>query len=160
MKPKSTSKKDELVDAMNELATKMLEGAGVAGVQNQIDVFTAVTKWIAVKPASIFPTKPMGARSMPTETRSRIRLLSERSTEPTRPENPTETPSETSTSENALHRSVFEGAGAPIARAAAPSLTRSGPDYLTQMVAILSAIATTPFTQTNSSTAFFCGTVV
>jgi hypothetical protein len=49
MKPKSTSKKDELVDAMNELATKMLEGAGVAGVQNQIDVFTAVTKWIAVK---------------------------------------------------------------------------------------------------------------
>jgi hypothetical protein len=49
MKPKSTSKKDALVDAMNELAKKMLEGGALAGVQNQIDVFTAVTKWIAVK---------------------------------------------------------------------------------------------------------------
>jgi hypothetical protein len=40
---------DELVEAMDAFAKKMLEASDTAGVHNQVDIFNAVTKWIGVK---------------------------------------------------------------------------------------------------------------
>lgn len=46
---KLTIGNDKLVEAMDKLAEKMLTNAEAAGITNQVDVFSAVVKWIAVK---------------------------------------------------------------------------------------------------------------
>ena len=82
---------------------------------------------------------------MPTETSSRIRLLRERSIEPSNPNTPQKTSSATPPSETALPdeatRSRAIDRPEEIAPSAGRSSTRSNGDYLTQMLAVLSTIS-------------------